>query len=119
MRKSVTYLGIPEQVDQNDIHTDDNHYCENFATKCDCDECKYVPASVKTKAFVRGLACCFGSFLINVFLGCLYLWGSISGYYISYLHYNGQPEITQADTLAVIPISWIVSSLFSPLGTTL
>ena len=119
----MTVLKLPNEgqleIDEDDVYQEDNDYCENFATKCDCKECINVPDSVKRKRFEKGVMCLIGSFLINIFLGCLYLWGSISGYYISYLHYNGQPNISSSDTLAVIPISWVISSSFSPLGTVL
>jgi len=112
-------LALPggNEIDENDVNVDSNEYCENFAFKCDCHECLNVPASEKRKRMCKGVACLIGSFLINIFLGCLYLWGSISGYFISFLHYNGDPNITASATLAVIPISWVFSSLFSPLGT--
>jgi len=49
-----------------------------------------------------------GGFLIHTVLGCLYLWGNISGYVISYFHYNGVPDIQNTAAIQVIPITFTI-----------
>ena len=63
-----------------------------------------------------------GGFAIHLYNGCLYLWGSIAPYVISYFYHfggkdgQGQPEVSMYDSVTVIPILISVMAFSNPTG---
>jgi len=67
-----------------------------------------------------GILVLVGGFSIHLFCGCLFLWGNIAPYVLSYYHHFGnggvgQPELTMADAVSVIPIMTIGLMVMNPI----
>jgi len=56
--------------------------------------------------------------MLHNMLGCVYIWGNISGYIITWLHYaeGGDPGITSGDCTIILPLLWTVSAIFNQLA---
>jgi hypothetical protein len=52
----------------------------------------------------RGVLCLIGAFCLNLFLGCIYLWGNISIYITSYLNKHNEGGMSLNDTFVVYPV---------------
>lgn len=53
---------------------------------------------------------------IHLFCGSLYLWGNVSTYVVTYFHFQDDSNATLANALLVLPLSFIIQSLFNPVG---
>jgi hypothetical protein len=45
---------------------------------------------------------------IHLFCGNMYLWGNINNYVVTYFHYLGDDQATIANSVVVLPISFMV-----------
>ena len=63
-----------------------------------------------------------GGFSIHLYNGCMYLWGNIAPYVISYFYHfggkdgAGEPDLTIYDAVYVIPFLTIVLAFMNPAG---
>ncbi|CAI2363853.1 unnamed protein product [Moneuplotes crassus] len=65
--------------------------------------------------FKRGILCVSAGVILNLFLGCFYLWGNISVYVTSYFYMHDR-EITLDDTSLIFPIQMVGMILFVPVA---
>ncbi|CAI2359008.1 unnamed protein product [Moneuplotes crassus] len=63
----------------------------------------------------RGILCVSAGVILNLFLGCFYLWGNISVYVTSYF-YMYDRGITLDDTSLIFPIQMVGMILFVPVA---
>ena len=61
-----------------------------------------------------------GGFLIHLVLGCVFLWGNLAPYVISYFYHfggeSGQKSLTRNDSVFVLPINLTIVMFTNPVG---
>ena len=67
------------------------------------------------KMAIRGYVSIFGGFLQHLALGCMYLWGNISIYIVSYYHHMDS-STTHGTAFYIFPLALICSNIFFYLG---
>lgn len=66
--------------------------------------------------FLKGVSTVFSAVLLNLILGIIYSFPSLSQYYSSYLFYHGISDITLTKCLFLMPISSFFINASAPFG---